>query len=640
MERNNMITKELIIPSCRLLKNQKIQEHNFEKPKYPTCIFYLGDNSVGYQKEMNNDLIRGWGKAASYIQHIFVKSADDLENSLYDENDNTLSIEMLKKKITDMMSYSQIFSDMNFLNVYFILETTGVTADEFEKWYSILEELEKEFLISIRSCLMIILNQSLDISEESKLLRQKLYDIYKSNEYSEENSHIYDSVFLFSNRLRNGQFININCDSPEYMDYNLYADIILLLNTNDSDLNNRRSNLYNRTVPAFTAAYRNLSKPTQDIVMITLKKMLVLIRNSIEDINNDLTVNDNIISEILGVKNGSLPIIEKFYHEVIESSFNVEEALKYLPSEESVFNLSFEQADGVTQGCLRLFYNNIINNLIKEKVEQCKNEIKLQLKSEINKKMNVKQHQALRLYNGNIESVIKSLLHYNIDLLHNERVKDTIFILLKNNLVLQFIPIITEVILDLQKAERESINIFSELYHDINLMSTESGGGLRQNLENFYENIVETYFINDKIKDLTKKILSECNTKEDMILVLNNQLKSIFTNNSVYKLSFVDELVKRVVALGKNIDIGNLITSELTNDLGYNIALHSLNSYSNRFFEAYFLNTQSDDNKKNILLSSLKKQENTVMKTYYNTLNNDMVESIWFYKCSEDNIQI
>ena len=39
---NNTIKNTLILPCCEMLKNKGIQDRNFEKPKYPTAIFYLG----------------------------------------------------------------------------------------------------------------------------------------------------------------------------------------------------------------------------------------------------------------------------------------------------------------------------------------------------------------------------------------------------------------------------------------------------------------------------------------------------------------------------------------------------------------------------------------------------------------------
>lgn len=640
--RKALIEDKLILPACNLLKNKRIQDHNFEKPKCPTCIFYLGENSEKYYSEMHNDLVRGWGDSALYIRHIKIDTPDNIADSMYDLQGNKISISMLKQQITDMMSNSNVFDDMNFVNVYCLLETSKMNAEVFEKWYSFILEAQKHLLVTLRSTLMVILNQSLDQINLSNEIRERLLSLYNSNQYSSEKTHIYDAVYLFSNRLKNGQYIKLDTDSKEYIDYNLFADLILLTNTQNSETSRRIEKLYNKKIPAFTAAYSNLSKPIRDIVMITLKKCLNIVRTSIDNSDSNGDISDDLISQILNFNNGTTPFIENFYRTHIEPTLSSFDALQYLPCETSCLNMSYKAANERTLDCLDIFVKENYFLSSQKIIDVNKSELMKQIKKQIADRMTVSQQKAFQFYTGDIETIVKSLLltETTIDEARGN-VTDTIRLKIKRNVVNQLIPIIVDALNDVKINAQNSKRLFSDLYQNVNLMISGTEDGLRYNLQSYYENIVELYYMDhNKVAEITKAILSGCNTYEEMLEALKKELESIFKSESVYSMSFIDELVSRVGALGDTINIGDLITRELIDKLDNKLALYSYNTYNERYFEAYFLNTLQ--NNKNSLFSSLQAREKNIgiSVTYQNTLSNDMVESIWFYKCTEDNVRV
>lgn len=636
-----LIENELILPACDLLKNKRIQEHNFEKPKYPTCIFYLGENSEKYYSEMQNDLVRGWGDSALYIRHIKIDTSDNIADSMHDLQGNKISISMLKQQITDMMSNSNVFDDMNFVNVYCLLETSKMNAEVFEKWYTFILEAQKHLLVTLRSTLMVIINQSLDQINLSNEIRERLLSLYNSNQYSSEKTHIYDAVYLFSNKLKNGQYIKLDTKSKEYIDYNLFADLILLTNTQNSETSRRIEKLYNKKIPAFTAAYSNLSKPIRDIVMITLKKCLNIVKTSIDNSDSNGDISNDLISQILNFNNGTTPFIESFYRTHIEPTLSNFEALQYLPCDTSCLNMSYKAANEKTLDCLELFVKENYFSASQKIIDVNKSELMKQIKKQIADRMTVSQQKAFQFYTGDIENVVKSLLltETSIDEARGN-VTDTIRLKIKRNVVNKLIPIIVEALNDVKINAQNSKRLFSDLYQKVSLMISGTEDGLRYNLQNYYENIVELYYMDhNKISEITKSILS-CNTYDEMLEVTKKELEFIFKSDSVYSMSFIDELVSRVGALGDTINIGDLITRELIENLDNKLALYSYNTYNERYFEAYFLNTLQ--NNKNSLFSSLQAREKNIgmSVTYQNTLSNDMVESIWFYKCTEDNVRI
>lgn len=640
---NNTIKNTLILPCCEMLKNKGIQDRNFEKPKYPTAIFYLGKNSEFYYEEMSNDLIAGWGDSATYIKHYIVNDSVKSLDTLLDFDGNHITVEDLKKDITKMMSNSVVFSDMNYINIYCILETSYLTVDQFKGWYLFIENLKSVIPVALRTCLMLILNQSLDNMENSQKVRECLLSLYKSEEYGSPDSHLYDSVFLFSNRLRNGSYIELNSNSQDYLDYNLFADIILLSNTNNSETMSRMEKIYNKKIPALSAAYSNLSKPISDITMITLKRALNRIKNEISKISDENTVEYNIISKILGITNGNVPFIEEFYRNHIENKTTDLIALEYLPSKKSCLNMKYEEANEETQGCLDYFVKKNYFEIPKKMIEENKSNLIKQIKGKITAYMTLQQQKSLQFFKGDVELTVKELLNSSTNVEYkNADVKNAITLMVKRNTIEQFIPIIVAAVKELIEASKNSVNLFGEIYHNINSMTAGENKGLRVNLQSYYEDIVDMYYIDrSRIDAVTKNILVNCLSISDMLEILKKEMENIFASNPVFSMSFVDELIARVAIYGESVDIGNLITQELINNLDNKLALHSYNTFSERYFEAYFLNT-SQEVENNSLVQALEQRAKglSVPVTFYNTLSDEMIESIWFYRCSEDNVRI
>ena len=204
----------------------------------------------------------------------------------------------------------------------------------------------------------------------------------------------------------------------------------------------------------------------------------------------------------------------------------------------------------------------------------------------------------------------------------NADVKNAITLMVKRNTIEQFIPIIVAAVKELIEASKNSVNLFGEIYHNINSMTAGENKGLRVNLQSYYEDIVDMYYIDrSRIDAVTKNILVNCLSISDMLEILKKEMENIFASNPVFSMSFVDELIARVAIYGESVDIGNLITQELINNLDNKLALHSYNTFSERYFEAYFLNT-SQEVENNSLVQALEQRAKglSVPVTFYNTL--------------------
>lgn len=637
---DTLIHDNLIVRSSEFLNDRSIKQHNFEKPMYPTCIFYLGESSADYCSEMNNDLIRGWGEAAKHVRHYRVMRADSFFGSMYDIEGNQKDIGLLQHELTQMMSASNAFWDMNYIHFYFLVDTNKISPAEFKEWYLCLRQLDEAVSISKRSFFMTILNQSLNNISESEKIRQTLADLYASSEYSDSGTHIYDSVFLFSNRLKNGQYIKLGADTPEYTDYNLYADIVLLTNTRSSELNNRLLRLCSKQVPAFTAAYSNLSKPVNDIVMITLKRCLVEIRKQIYRHEGRITTNNTLIADLLGITGNRLPIAEKIYNNYFRDYIENPTPLNFMPNVGSVMDKIFAVANKETMGCLSLFVQQNYYEYIEKIFRDNSDNIKMELKQSILTRMDFNSQKALREFVGNVEDEVQNEINRLINQpdCSTSLVPNYIGLTCKNKIKALLIPIAKEIFSDLRRNSRGSLDDFGKLYASIELLNTSGSDEINQNMNNYYSAIVEDYYRDQtRLDAVTKEMISNCAGQEEMIEALREELKRIFNSNSIYSASFVDELIARIASLGTGVNVGALIANWLVNGLDNRIALYSYNTFSERFFEAYFLNTEQQ-----IVFDAMEEMSKNhhIPVTYYNNLSNDMVESVWFYKCTEDNIRV
>lgn len=635
------INEKLIKPACEKLVSKDLHDYNFEKPMYPTCIFYLGKSSELYMKEMNNDLNRGWGDSASQIKHYRISDPENVMESMTDFNNNKITVDVIRKEVTELMSLHDVFLDMNYICVYAILETSNISPNDFEKWYLFLYELQKALPISMRTILMVILNQSLAYLDSSEKIRESLLKIYDNPEIGGFKEHIYDSVFLFSNRLRNGGYINLNYDSKDYEDYNLFADLILLTDTNSSSTSERIAKLYNKTVPAISASYAHLSKPTWEIVMITLKRCLSIIKEALGESKNT-NIDRNIIAKVLNISNGSMPVIDEFYNTNIHPKINSGLlAIDYLPTKKECTLLNYNVADNETQGCLSAFVQINFLDASKKLINSNKTQLVNQIKNHIIKKLTLSQQRSFHYYTGNIEEEVYSLLSLRSPLdLSRINTIDAIKLITKKKTIEYFAPLVVTALKEIKESSGLSIKLFETIYLSVNKMTAGSNDGLFQRIHEFYEDIVNLYYADkSRIESITKRIVSNCQSQDDIFNELNTELNSIFSAYPIFGMSFVDELAERMKSKGDSFNVGNLIASELLQDIDKKLALHSYNVYPDHYYEAYFLNTSIDNENSPVAVLAERANAINIPISFHNTLNNERIETIWFYQCSEDNIR-
>ena len=623
--------RELVNTSESLLSNNSITTANFLRPHYPTCVFYFGERSALYHKELLSDITRGWGGNAEHIKFYTIEDADK-EGFTSTVTGEALSIEDMNADIKKLLSAQSVFSDMSRIAMYCIFDTQKIDdPDVFSKWYRKIEYIEGIFKgASTLTMLMVILDD--DLNDKSKIHTNRLLELYKSADVGNKDSHIYDSVFIFGARLKNGGFKEINPENIEYENFNLLADVVLLSNTKDNDYTDRRTHLYGRTKPAITAAYGHVQKPADGIVMVSLKALL----NKLKKLIASEFVNETSLMKALKINNGKSEIYESVYSDIKEL-LPGNDFINWLPGRSEPKG-TFDELNSATFGCLQLFVEqNHVSTARAELVNR--NDFILREYSDL-----IASSLNAALIVDGVPNELRKTTYDKAEMAltatSTHSVSDAIELKVKKEIASALRDIADKAINKAVKKAGVCIECFKQLSEELDMMASVGEDGTRQNLTSFYGDKVDRYYSDiNKLKDLFDRILNIKNDKADMLRILYDELRLLFESDPDYSLSFIDELIARLGVVDNEKRAQEFIGQELIKDLEDNVRYYSKKTIRTRAFEAYMLNTEGSKNLMYVYLSE-RPVPPEVTRTFFNTCNNDMAESMWFYYCSEDNLMV
>jgi len=623
--------KELINNSIGLLKNDNISGMGYEKPHFPVCVVYFGRQAQNLHQKIYNGLIGGWSGNADFCEFFAMLTPED--QNFYDlKNNQELDYDKFKINISQKLSSTNIFADMTHIALYCIIDTTEMDSEEFENWYNSIIKIQNIMNISTISMLMININESLQHVQPAKTIKNKLYDLYKNDNLSKPNSHLYDGVFIYSNRQKNGGFTQTNDVENIYNENNIFSDIILLSNTKSTDFNKRRNCLYDISRPALTAACNLVQKPTTEIIMITMNVLIEKFKKMINSHNIDI----DMLSSAIGINNGKFGVCEEFFNE-IKPMFPNDNYIKLFPNKPSLSN-TYEDFDNITDNCLKLFHENNQFKVVETQLEKNKNKIINEITLSLTKNLHFTQFTDG--INENIKELIFSKLEINFQNIEKMNVIDATNAIIKQKIFQNIKNYANEAINITIERSILSKNYFNTLINEFEKLYSIVEEGIRHNLTDFYATKINRFFNDEKrFGEFIKRIFDINNSQDNIFEILFNMLKTFFGTDEIYKMSFVEELTQRLGQQTNNARTQNLITSELLNNLYDKIGFFSSNIFQERIFEAYMLNT--DINGNNQLYNHINNREipPEADRTFYNTRDNNIVKSIWFYNCSEDNLK-
>jgi hypothetical protein len=626
---------ELLHQAVGFLKNQDIRGRDFSRPYYPVCVLYFGKTAARYHPELLSDIRLGWGGGVEQMRFYVIKDMDTLG---FKDPDllNEISNQAFQEQLTLLLSQQNIFEDMSRLALYCIIDTTDLkSGEEFASWYLALERIKTIIGVPILSMLMVILNEGIEYTENAAQIKIKIAELYKNKDIGEVDSHIYDSVFIFGNRLKNGAFVMLDPSGDAYNDYNLFGDTVLLTNSSDSDHQKRRSRLYGNNKPALTAAYGHVQKPMYEIALITLKSIT---KRILEMIDSQL-ISVDVLAAALKINNGRSDIYEQLYSE-IKPFLPDGDFLSYLPGKIAAAS-SYPEADKISDGCLQAFLEANHFQILKSELSSRKETLSDKIAKLLADALNAAglcrglPAQTLEAVFLRAETGLFDAANLNVRMAIEVKVKAKIAEYMKE--------IINQALENAIEEAKGCYNAFKSVIDDLDMIYVIGEEGIRKNLTSTYLPKVQRFY-NDgnKLNNLFRNIFLLSNQRSDILDILLEAMKSCFANDDDYQLSYFDELSKRLGHLVDTTQAQEFIGNELINNLSERISFYSRNVFQERVFEAYFLNTNTKTGEnKNLLYKYLDDREipPEVERTFFNTCNNDKAESIWFYILTEDNLQ-
>ena len=622
---------ELIEKSTDLLRSRRFEHVEFMNPYYPVWILYVGSESQKHHQSIYENLSNSWGVGARDI--LFLSSRKSAKGELefgttqQDGKEIILSIEDIQGKLWELLSSEITFINTASIALYLIFDTSDVqTVDAFEEAYLTINEIKKTFDTPFLSMLLILLNDKFNHQKQATSYKHHLYHLFETEAYGGKNQHLYDSVVVLGRRLYSGRPAPVDEDT-------LYANIILLSNTQTDPhliLEQRKRKLYRSTRPAITASYEYSEKPMRDIAIITLQCIICKI---LTNLNHSDVVTEENLTELLQFQTGKSRYYEKRCDELLEKLPN-DELLNLLPGNPN-FAESFEKANEATYDALQAFiqknhYVIIENEMMNNKDKQIN----------LLKEMIYQQIFATSLQettSGDAKNILKNVLDQAMNFPSQTELnaKDVIKLKMRKKIAKKIGDEVEIAFEDVVKQAMKCIQAFIEIQQEVSGVSLAKSSGNHLKLMDFYGEMADRFIANN---DIMKRVFVISNSKTDILAVLYEILKTCFTKDPIYNSTYTEEIHAR---LG-GIDVATATTDivrELTQNLEHKIRFFSSSIFSLRTLEAYFINKDATD--KNMIYDRLKAVDvisDDIYRTFYQTINGEKVESIWFYECSKENL--
>lgn len=639
-----MVIDSLVKSASHKLDRVAIALQTFYNPNSPTCIFYFGDRSKLFHKELYGDVSRLWGESTNFVS--FVSVSDNANPVFTDEVNNVeLSDKDLQSLINkNAISGNEIFKNHSSFYVYCVLDTSDITdVEEFKKWYSVIEHFKENIFVGadITSMLMLILNEDFTHVKNTQNLRSTLAnDIYASSSFGQANSHLYDSVVCISNIMSGGQQVELDPSSENYTNFNLLADLIIVSNTRETASINESINsaLYRRSEPFVTVAYSYEEKPKDAIALHVLKSMI----DALADYSNRIEQLDaDSLAAAIGIKSNESKLLDDLYGE-IKQKLPKADIYRYLPNCVSFNGDNYGIADERSKGCLSRFVVENNFSVVDEKVNEKEIYIKSSIVDMISGSINAAKLS--KGINGKLKSDLYSVKIKGpfsvpvkdpdcaVGYSSKESVRETVIRSVKLRIAEKMTPIIDERLDFLLNESQKIIINFNNLTHEIARKSAVCDTtGIKEGIAEVYSRIVKSYFDRDldRLERLANKVFRIGITEKQMIDVLLEELDSVFAFDPIFELDFIGELVERIRRNADNVDkASEMISQAMTLNMSDRVMFRSVLNTPRKACESFLINGSDEELKKSLEGQYL---DPGVSRVFFNTYSNDRVESLWFF---------
>lgn len=619
--------------SISLINEKSTREVLKNSPDNPCIIIFLDTYSVTFNQVIFDKMSEHWGNKANYIsQFLYDGNNDCFFEPSGDGSFSTKSdIYDLIEKVRD--NGDDIFSSPDEIKLFFVLSTNNIDKIEyFKKLFECINVFKS--IDEVNFLTMFFLMETTSLRPE----RVKLKDEIRREICESSIGKKYNSIFILSNLLSSGATLR---GDKEAQNYSLLANIIVLSNNNDFSSGVRKRNLYfipSDKYVALTASYLLVEKPVKEIVIISYYHILKYITDELFELKQDYRIPQSDLVATLKINNaaGFEFVNSKLEHIIKEYLPNIS-TIKMLPNmkqnavsikpesgEMLVKDTVFSKLNEITLGAWSKFYEENFVSVIKDKVND---EFKEDVRCWINKSLSEHFNYAELSYL--MESGIEYLLESNKPEPRRTRAIESYeelysFIIdtIKSELYDELKPIFIEVIRDVDRKSEKCMSTFDTFKHELLNLYNDYNNSDQKSISDFYGAIVRNYVNSSEI---SKKIRAEFKGFELTKSELQGKLYELFMNmvdaSPEFKYSFEEELNKRLAATG-DLRADKIISATLKSDDDKIIRLKSPTRPS--FVKEFYLAKKDSD-----YMQLIATDDNTIL----DTASRKSAENIRLYLC-------
>ena len=273
------------------------------RPHYPMCVMYNKAFSVESIKRVYKRLKRFWPSTVNHELFYRYHNDADLSFEQYNmEQDDLVHTdhEAIEDSVRNTSTKRDIHEDLMRWMLINVIDTKGMSsADEFEKQYNAISDLNQAIASSTKSILTVILRDEKSKGEDTAFhIRECLKEYYEDN-----TEPIYDAVIVISDlRIDNSRL------SDEEL-FSLLADILLIADNDavselDDDDYISRSKIFSQG-NIYTIGYKHLERPNENIAKQICD---ILVDAAKEDAYR--TISDTDFQNCMGIVNSRIKSVE------------------------------------------------------------------------------------------------------------------------------------------------------------------------------------------------------------------------------------------------------------------------------------------------------------------------------------------
>ena len=606
------------------------------RPHYPMFVAFYGADKELCTSFYNN-LNRVWSKQ---ICERLLLYRYDIENGnlVFSEpcSDEQISNHRIYESIAENAMTRDIFADLSTWLLYNVIDASHIGFEDFESSFNSLGKLKYVIDETVRSMVIIILNDTRDPERKEVNYRIRQFLIDRKD---------YDGIILVSNRSRNGAVYDFTTL------YRIVSGVVLLSandavsSVDDKFYRERNYKLYSKT--PYSVAYTSLTKPTMEILLCMTERFVSLINQVRASSKDDIKlrgVANNEVESAVGINNHRFDFFDNYIVSVKKRIVNEKlfnNVIQYLPLTSATV-MSDEQ---LLQGSYSSLKGSIFPNAIMMLVDDfCRQETESdrfkkefsKYESFINNNLNLLNVKSITTEKvANAFSTIQNIAYVNEDDSVRVYLNNLIVaVLLKKYILPQCISLI-ESVLDSDNYQQTK-NLVDHFTNNIRDKVPTRGFG---DIAKVYGDYMSNYLKTLEGENLLVQFLRIGNTYDDLVEVLKNALVSAnkYCDDEV-KMPFITLWANTLKIAGPAAVIGKIVAI-LEGDGDKGVLLRGEFPLF-REMRVIMLHCYDAEGTKDTWLYNQLQQayRSDTDVQYFNTGNDNAIESLKFYKIEGNNL--